>query len=83
MGFLDAHHAQRLHSFIDSLVLDHDRGCALDDQTPDRFRNRQRFDNREPAEITAALAPVAAGAVVKRAGGVAFNPSLPNASASG
>ena len=63
--FVNADHAQRFHSFADGLIFDHRCRGALDDQPPDRFRDRQHFDDGRAAQIAAAFAAVAAGAVEK------------------
>src|SRR5438105_4726592 len=48
---VDSGHAQRLHSFGHGLILDHRRRRAFDDETPDRFAHRQRFDDRQSSYI--------------------------------
>src|ERR1700737_1593001 len=70
---VDASHAQSFHSFIDSLVFNHRRRCALHDETPDGLGHRQRFNDGQPSEITAALATIATAPAVKNSFGLRFN----------
>src|SRR5438552_10011404 len=70
---VDASHAQSFHSFGDSLVLNHRRRGALHNETTDGFGYRQRFNNRQPSEITATLATIATAPAVKNSFGFWFN----------
>jgi len=65
-GFVNPDHAQSLHSFTHRLVLDDRGGGALNDQTPNGFRDGEDLDNGGPADVATPLAPVATGSVIER-----------------
>src|SRR4029077_13835260 len=70
---VNASHAQGLHSFSNSLVLDYRRRCPLHNKAADGFGYRQRFDDRQPSEITATLATIAPAPAVKNSFSLWFN----------
>src|SRR2546421_12465594 len=70
---VNASNPQSLHPLNDSLVLDHRRRCPLHNQAADGFGYRQRFDDRQPSEITATLATIATAPAVKNSLGFRFN----------
>src|SRR6478672_5821898 len=70
---VNASHAQGLHSFSNSLVLDHRRRCPLHNKAADGFGYRQRFNDRQPSEITATLATIATAPAVKNSFSLWFN----------
>src|SRR5213080_790209 len=70
---VDASHPQSFHPFSNSLVLNHRRRCPLHNETADGFGYRQRFDDRQAAEITATLATITAAPAVKNSFSLWFN----------
>src|SRR6476659_4339579 len=80
---VNASHAQGLHSFSNSLVLDHRRRCPLHNKAADGFGYRQRFDDRQPSEITATLATIAPAPAVKNSFSLWFNSEPVKISGSG
>src|SRR5947199_5072292 len=70
---VNASHPQSLHPFSNSLVLDHRRRCPLHNEAADGFGYRQRFNDRQPSEITAALATIAPAPAIENGLGFRFN----------
>src|SRR5947207_11809633 len=70
---VDASHTQGFHSFSDSLALNHRRRCTLHNEAADGFGYRQRFNDRQPPEITTTLATIATAPAVKNRFSLRFN----------